>query len=274
MSKKIYQKLDDDVLKIALNREDSIRKSYQDSLNGIRQFWRGMVDRFGRSDGTIEFSELQKYGRFDAGRREIVKQVDFIYESALSDIKDDLREIYELSYNVTSGAIEATTGSRPAGALRLDALERAINTPVGGLTIDLRLDELQLRLQNSLTRSVTSGLSQGKGWNEIARDLRNDMQGNLSSIQRIVRTEGHRLEETAKYDTAKKSRKKLMKVWVSERDSAVRDWHRELDGTTIEMDAFFVSAVGGRGLYPSDMGVPEDDINCRCFVEYVEAPKD
>jgi len=133
------------------------------------------------------------------------------------------------------------------------------------------MEQLQLDLANRLTRSVTTGVSQGKTWTAIARDLRQDMEGNLSSIQRIVRTEGHRLEETAKYETASKSRKKLKKEWVSERDSHVRPWHTDLDGTVIEMDEYFESGVGGRGLYPSDMGVAEDDINCRCFVNYVSS---
>jgi hypothetical protein len=189
----------------------------------------------------------------------------------LEDIKDDFREVYELSYNTTTGVIEKVKGGTVAGKFKIDVADKLINTPVGGLTIDLRMEDLRANLASTLTRSVTTGVSQGKKWTEIAQDLRQDLEGNLSSVQRIVRTEGHRIEETAKYETASKSRKPLMKEWVSERDSVVREWHTLLDGTIIGMDEYFESAVGGLGLYPGDMGVAEDDINCRCFVNYVRA---
>ncbi len=269
MSKKQFQQLDNRVLAMATARERRLKKSYQGVLNELRAYFSSMVDKYGNADGTIDFAELNKYGRFQAGRDQIARQTNFLYDQLLSDIKTDLRQVYELSYATTAGILEEVTGSPVAGKLRLGVLEKAINTPVGGLTIDLRLEQLQLDITNRLTRSITTGVAQGKSWRGIANDLKNDMEGNLSSIQRIVRTEGHRLEETAKYDNALKSRKPLVKMWVSERDSFVRDGHKLMDGVVVGMEEMFQSPYGGSGLYPSMMGTAEDDINCRCFVNYV-----
>lgn len=61
---------------------------------------------------------------------------------------------------------------------------------------------------------------------------------------------------------------KTQKTWVAIIDKVTRDTHREVNGTTIPIDAFFV--VGeALMLYPRyDCGYPEEIVNCRCSIVY------
>lgn len=271
MSKQEYLKLDNKVLSIAEARERRLTKSYQSSLTELRKYFSELFSKYGNEDGTMAYGELVKYNRYKNSYAEVKAIVNGLYAEMASDIDADLREVYALSYNTSEKIIEKVTGSTLRGFYQIDALDKALKTPVGGLTIDLRFEQLELDLTNRIMRTVTSGLSQDKTWKQIGDEMKSTMQGNGNSIARIVRTEGHRLEETAKYDTAKKSRKKLLKEWVSERDSVVRNAHKMLDGTKIELDEYFSSVNGGYGLYPSAMGEASDDINCRCYLNYVLA---
>lgn len=42
-----------------------------------------------------------------------------------------------------------------------------------------------------------------------------------------------------------------------------------MEGVKVPDDEEFVLPSGARCLYPKDTGVPSEDINCRCHVEYV-----
>jgi uncharacterized protein with gpF-like domain len=60
-----------------------------------------------------------------------------------------------------------------------------------------------------------------------------------------------------------------MKRWKTQRDSRVRDTHREMEGKTIPIDDYFV--VGGSALlYPGDPeGEEKETAGCRCALEYI-----
>jgi uncharacterized protein with gpF-like domain len=51
-------------------------------------------------------------------------------------------------------------------------------------------------------------------------------------------------------------------------DPRVRDSHDYLEGVTVSMDSEFFTYNGNHTYYPCQFGVPEEDINCRCWLEY------
>jgi len=272
MSRKQFEKLDDEVFSIVDARNARLRKSYQDILPELRELFLQMEEKWG-VDGNLSFPDLNKYNRFD----QLVAKMDSIsgsvFKDIVRDIDEDLQEIYVRSYNTTGGIIQEVTGSAVRGSLQTEVLTKALKTPVGGLTIDLRMDRIRDDLADKMTSVVTRGVQNGDSWTKIAKEFKNDAGKNLSTVQRIVRTEGHRLEEQAKLDVANKSRKPLLKVWTTERDSRVRPWHMAMDGQARELDEDFESPSGARGQAPGLLNSPEDDINDRCFVVYIEKPE-
>lgn len=88
-------------------------------------------------------------------------------------------------------------------------------------------------------------------------------------INRIIDTEVHRLAEEVK-----QAHHLLLgyskKRWITTGDSRVRDSHRSINGTVIDIDNNF--RVGGSwGMHPGDSKMkPKEIINCRCTLVYVK----
>ena len=91
--------------------------------------------------------------------------------------------------------------------------------------------------------------------------------GTAYDIQRVVETDSHRVFNAALYTGAKKAGASK-KTWCTMADDRVRDSHEYLDGVTIGIDEEFYSFRGGKTLYPSQWGIPEEDINCRCWLVF------
>lgn len=64
------------------------------------------------------------------------------------------------------------------------------------------------------------------------------------------------------------ARARQTKIWVSMRDSRVRDTHVDLDdGTPIPVDQPFTTSNGDQLYYPGDTSAPPSEwINCRCVL--------
>lgn len=91
--------------------------------------------------------------------------------------------------------------------------------------------------------------------------------GTPYDIARVVSTDAHRIYNQAMFDTAKRGGA-TQKTWRTMRDERVRDLHDYLDGMTIPIDAEFYTYNGDHAYFPSQFGVAEEDINCRCWVTY------
>jgi hypothetical protein len=268
MSRKQFEKLDEEVFSIVDARNARLQKSYQDILPQLRALFLQMEEKWG-VDGNLSFPDLNKYNRWNQLLDKMESISSKTFRNITKDIDEDLQEIYVRSYNTAGGIIQEATGGAIRGSLQTDVLTKALKTPVGGLTIDLRMDRIRDDLATKMTGVITRGVQNGDSWTKIAGELKNEAGKNLSTVQRIVRTEGHRLEEQGKFDVANKSTQQLLKVWTTERDSRVRPWHVVMDGQTRELDEEFESPTGARGLMCGNLNSPEDDINDRCFVTYI-----
>lgn len=89
----------------------------------------------------------------------------------------------------------------------------------------------------------------------------------------IARTESTRVLEDSKYhafnDLADNENVQVFKIWHTMDDEAVRDTHDAMEGVKVAYDEDFVLPSDARCQYHKGTGVAAEDINCRCYVEYV-----
>lgn len=91
--------------------------------------------------------------------------------------------------------------------------------------------------------------------------------GTTEDIQRVAETDVTRIYNTAVMDAGKKSGVGgLKKTWNTMLDDRVRELHEPLEGMTVGIDDYFVTWDGFSTLAPGGFGVPELDINCRCYL--------
>lgn len=127
-------------------------------------------------------------------------------------------------------------------------------------------EELKKRIADEIAR----GISNGESWERISKNLELITGLDHSKSIRIIRTEGHRIQQTSALDALKNARDcgaDVVKQWDSTLDDLTRETHQELDGQIVGIDEdFVIPSTGARASAPSMFGDPAEDCNCRCCV--------
>lgn len=124
------------------------------------------------------------------------------------------------------------------------------------------------RLKKSITNEITRGIASALTYNEIAQNISNASQAPLSRAKLIVRTEAHRIQQEAAYDSsveAKEHKADVVNQWCAVLDGRTRNSHRRLDGQIREVGDYF-EVNGRRAKYPGGFGIASEDCNCRCVL--------
>ncbi len=133
-----------------------------------------------------------------------------------------------------------------------------------------RLGEDVGHLKKSIRAELSRGVSNGSTWAEmaalIAKGMNSPFHKAMNNAMRIARTEGHRIQSEAQWDTLHEARKQgadIVKQWDATLDGRTSDSHRQLDGQIRELDEYF-EVNGHQAKYPGGFGIASEDIHCRC----------
>ena len=208
------------------------------------------------------------YGkRFEAMQEDISKQLLNVNKTALAYINGTLPEVYSLNYNALKEAVDGVGGYSftlvDADTVRNLALNDKSLLPYKKL--DPKKD-IPWNMKN-INSEVLQGIIQGESIPNISKRIMNVQEMNKNASIRTARTIVTGAENKGRLDSYQRAQEDgiiLEKQWISAHDSKTRDWHRELDGTTSDIDKPFVNSVG-EIMYPGDPGAdPANVYNCRC----------
>ncbi len=90
--------------------------------------------------------------------------------------------------------------------------------------------------------------------------------GDIQNIVRVVETDGHRIYESGGAVGAEGIAH--TKTWHTMEDERVRDTHEYLDEMTVGIDERFYTYDGDSARFPGDFSLPQNTVNCRCFITY------
>ena len=91
--------------------------------------------------------------------------------------------------------------------------------------------------------------------------------GTVEDILRIAETDTTRIYNEAGLDTAERVGAKY-KTWCTMLDDRVREQHSELEGIKVGVKDRFYSADGDSALSPGGFTLPENNVNCRCWLTF------
>lgn len=134
-----------------------------------------------------------------------------------------------------------------------------LSTKLGGST-----QKLKEQVKTELVRGFATELS----YSQIARNISDYGEADMNRSMRIARTEGHRVQNTARLDSMNAAKKKgadIVKQWDATLDGITRPHHRQLDGQIRELDEPF-EVAGMKVEAPGGFGLASEDCNCRCCV--------
>lgn len=119
-------------------------------------------------------------------------------------------------------------------------------------------------LQKKLAAEISRGFATASTYSEITRNVAASANISKNKAKRIVRTEGHRITETAAYNAQLKARDRgadVVKIWDAALDAKTRDSHAKVDGEIRELEKKFSNGL----MFPGDpSGKAAEVINCRC----------
>lgn len=125
-------------------------------------------------------------------------------------------------------------------------------------------------LKKRIADEISRGISTERTYQQIANSLQWCVNGDYKKAIRIVRTEGHRIQNQSTLDVMYKAVNcgaRIVKQWDATLDGNTRDTHRELDGQVIDIDDYFViPSTGARAMYAGGFGDPAEDCYCRCCI--------
>lgn len=119
-------------------------------------------------------------------------------------------------------------------------------------------------LKKVIAQEISRGIASGLPYRDIARNIANASGSGLYNAKRIIRTEGHRVQQTSARDAqyaAKAKGADVLKQWDAALDGRTRDSHARVDGEIRELDEKFSNGLR----FPGDPhGSAAEVINCRC----------
>jgi hypothetical protein len=114
--------------------------------------------------------------------------------------------------------------------------------------------------------TITQGLIQGKGYKQMANDMKGVFNESKNSALRVARTEGNANMNGAQYLQNREARLDgagVVRKILSVLDSRTRAQSSVVDGLAEDVDGFFHYPGGVLVSYPGNSGIPAWDINDR-----------
>lgn len=259
--------LDDQITKA----ENQIDKMFARRLKELLGQLAQMYAKYGKGE-ELTFTDLNKQGRFQKEMKVIVEALGEDYRQLQKDIQALMEYQYLENYLRTAFVLEfAAQTELGFGVPSLETIKAAIVNPIDLLTLPNLMESNRVEITRRLQMDISQGLLAGEGYSKIAARIEKSVGFGKVKARRVARTEGHRVQTTARMDSAKEAAKhaNMKKMWMSGLDSRVRPAHRKLDGKVLDVDGVFVSTAGGKGQGPGVMWNASDDCNCRCTIVYL-----
>ena len=249
------------------SREKKLADNFDDTYKDIKKELLKIYNKY-EVNNQIDLDELRKYNR--------LKKLDDIILSSIAAnsllnkkaINKILNDVIDKTEKESFGVINNRVTIQPIK--RSFDTQGLINKEVAGKAWGERLKHHTANFMYDVHGIVRQGLEQGDTYTTMARNVKKKFGKEVKKELFLVRTEARRVQEFTKFETMKEVDKQvgLVKVWHTMKDEAVRSTHQAMEGVEVGMDEEFTLPSGATCLTPTGTGLPEEDCNCRCFVEY------
>ena len=262
------RRLNDESNKRLGSYEKTLKKAYASLLGDMNKV---ISNTYAKLDDNDLIGSLQKYHRKDNVEKTLTSLINEFskvkYRGMYNQLRDQLLFAYQYYY---TGLTEVSGKSSKLLPLKKEWLTATIENELSGLTLKQTLQKDRQNIIYSLKSNLIQGVNRGESYSQMAKRMKDVVNGDYQKAVRIARTETHRVKEAGTFESALKGEKAgitQVKTWNSSNDSRTRKEHRRLDGETIPLDEYF-RLGSAKTLKPGDTGRAEHDVNCRCFLTY------
>lgn len=282
--------------------EKRIAKVYREARNDLDETVKAYFERFRERDEEMKaligteingkvwteqdykqwrLNQIGRGKRYQDLREKIAERMTKANEVAIAYVNDATPGIYSINRNYAAYTIEKVAGDVGFTLWDESTVRRLIVEEPDLMPYYPKKKALKRGVdlkwgKKQITKSVTSGLLQGKSVGKIATDLQARVsEMNRASAVRAARTAVTGAQNGGRMDSYKAASDmgiKVRKRWVATKDGRTRHSHQKLDGQTVDWDESFTSELG-KIRYPGDpRAKPANVYNCRCTMRTVENP--
>lgn len=262
-----------EVIKVQLSDEEKalreLKLAYEKARKDAKQ-------KLSELNARTDMQNLQSIIHQRKYQEALLKQIDGVLDDLNNNQYKTLDEFLQGSYaNGYIGSMYNLDGQGIPMTIPID-LRKVVRAVRTDSKLSARyyqnrvLPENLTKLKLSVKVEVTRGIASGKTWLQVAEQIANGMNSPfnkaMSDAMRIVRTEGHRVNQQGFVDAGDVAKSKgadIVKQWDATLDSRTRPWHQEADGQIREWDDDFL-VNGEKMKAPSIGGSASNVINCRC----------
>lgn len=265
MANNIFDDLIKSVEKLIKKHEREVKQDYKAAYRRLRNKLQKIYADYENEDGIkLTRDELRK---LDVNTAKIMAEM---YKRNEKAVQNTLESVLNTSYK----SVNTITSKYniEAVARKIDA-NNIIKKQVAGHIWTERIKKYGNDFVYDVHGIIHQGIDNGDTYTTTARKLKERFGKDIGNTMRIARTESARVLEDSKYqafeDLANNENVQVFKVWHTMGDEAVRDTHDAMEGVKVLYDEDFILPSGAKCQYPKGTGVAAEDINCRCYVEYV-----
>jgi SPP1 gp7 family putative phage head morphogenesis protein len=246
--------------------ELNLINNYSAALKEVKNLLSFYYEKYATGE-ELTFQEMNKFNRLKALELQFSNVLNTMSSDNEKNVNDSLSEQYtESFYRTGYGLEQEVNADLNFGLINPNLVYEAVQAPIDKLTLSERMEGRRKEITKKVREGITQGLLQGEGYAKMSQRLTGIFEGEARNLTRIARTEGHRVQESASFESQKHVQDQgvqMLKVWVAALDGRTRDAHRKLDGQKVPLDEYF-EVNGSKALYPSDFGIAAQDIHCRC----------
>lgn len=262
--------------------EAEIRLEYQKVLNKLQAIVSKYYAIYGNiDDSTMTRADLESASAYNNFLQDVVNNLDGINKPVENQIRQTIEDTYTTCYNGMVNAVKKSTGNSDLGILLSglsattpETVKNIIENPMDNLTLSTVLNRKRSQVVSDIKKNLSVGLANGDSYAKMAQRISKSLDSDYKKAMRIVRTESNRAINKGFQDVSDEASDMLLgsdyvevKEWCSMEDESVRDTHNHLNGKKIHVQDEFESK-GRKAKCPCGFGIPEEDINCRCFLAY------
>ena len=256
------KKYEKEVIQAQLDNEKAVLKkleaNYRDSLEEINS---KIAELMGRADADMQHVIYQvEYQK--ALKTQVQSILQTLQTNEFTTVSEYLTKCYDEGFLGTMYALQ-NQGVPLAFPINQEQVAAAIQHETK-LSDTLYKSFDKKELQKKIASEISRGFSTSATFAEISRNVASYAGIDKNKATRIVRTEGHRITETAAHHAQEKAVDRgadLVKIWDASLDARTRDSHAKVDGEIREVKKRFSNGL----MYPGDSaGKASEVINCRC----------
>ena len=261
------KKADAAIEKTIADGEKSVQRILKKALDSMRVELSRIYAKYAK-DGKLTLADMTQYNRLASLYDNMAKSLTPAIRATLAEFDRLPPEVYGDAYFRSAWAMDSGYGiSLNWGTLDKRAILAALQNPYTAMA----RNGYSKSALGYVRKAIEIGLSQGKGYPEMAKGLLDAMNILAYQATRIVRTEGQRAANEARKDAYAEAEAQGVKgvyVWEATLDDRTRDSHADMDGQERTADELF-DVNGNPAQFPLDPSLPaEESINCRCRVAY------